>query len=351
MGGAGGPTAQIVRLDQGKVYELDLKKKTYTEESFDAMRTKMQQAMDRAQQTQKQAGASPVDESQCEWLPPQADLRRTGERSTIAGYDAEHVVLTATQSCRDRRTGQVCDFSLTMDEWLAPQFAQSPEIQAFQHAYAQKLGMTLAGSREMSERAQAQFARYGDVWKQVAEKAKGLQGYPLKSIVALDIGGAQCQKMNGVGTAAGQAGAAAGTAGTPDAAASGASAGAGTAGASTGEIVVQTAGEAAARDAAARHGAGQLGGIAGQIGGKLAGAFMKHRKQQEPAAAESASAEAAAPAASATPAAAAAPAASSAPAPNMIRIIAFRTELVSVKQGVEPGAFDVPADFKPATVH
>jgi hypothetical protein len=43
-----GPTAEIVRLDHDKVYELDLKKRRYTETSLAARREQLQAVLRRA---------------------------------------------------------------------------------------------------------------------------------------------------------------------------------------------------------------------------------------------------------------------------------------------------------------
>ena len=48
-----GPTADIVKLDEGKVYELDLKKKQYTEATFDEMRAKLEAARQQAEQAKQ----------------------------------------------------------------------------------------------------------------------------------------------------------------------------------------------------------------------------------------------------------------------------------------------------------
>src|SRR5215208_6299097 len=72
--GVGGPTADIVRLDEGKVYQLDLKKKQYTESTFAEMRTKLEAAQQQAQQAGGQTTPTPLDESECEWSEPKAEV-------------------------------------------------------------------------------------------------------------------------------------------------------------------------------------------------------------------------------------------------------------------------------------
>jgi len=190
-----GESTEIVRLDQDKLYSLDTRKKTYTETTFAEQRAQMQQAMEKMQEGQaaQQQAASGVDESQCEWSEPKAEVTRTGEKATIAGFEAERVTITATQSCADKKTGQVCDFGLSLDQWVAPGFEASAEMLAYQRAYAEKLGLEAAASRDFAERAETMFGRYQGIWTEVATKMRDVKGYPVKSSFGLGVGGAQCQ--------------------------------------------------------------------------------------------------------------------------------------------------------------
>lgn len=151
----------VVRLDDDRVIELQLRRKTFTETSFAEQRARMQELLDqqRQAQAQQQQATSGVDESKCEWLPPQVEVSRTGEKDTIAGFAAERVRIDAVQSCKVRDTPQVCDFSLSVDQWLAPGVPGQDEALAWQRAYAGKMGMTAPASRDFSERAEALFGR------------------------------------------------------------------------------------------------------------------------------------------------------------------------------------------------
>lgn len=190
-----GQSTEIVRLDQDKLYSVNDKKKTYSETTFAERRAMMQQAMDnmrKAQASQQQA-TSGVDDTQCEWSEPKSEVTRTGEKATLAGYQAERVVVTATQSCKDKESDQVCDFGLVMDQWVASGFEASAEAQEYQRAFAEKLGLNASTSRDFSERAQSMFGRYQGLWSEVATKMRDVKGYPVKLSFALGVGGPQCQ--------------------------------------------------------------------------------------------------------------------------------------------------------------
>lgn len=211
---AAGPTAEITRLDDDSVYELNLKKKQYTATSLAERRAQMEEALKRSKEAQesKQGAASPVDESKCDWSPPKSDVKKTGEKASIAGFDAERMTITVTQSCKNRDTGEVCDFGLALDQWLAPKFDGGSERQEFYQAYAEKMGFTTSASPGFAQNAQAMFAGYKDLWAELAKQSGSQKGYPLRSAFALAIGGAQCssqQKQSAAGAPAQQAMAAA----------------------------------------------------------------------------------------------------------------------------------------------
>jgi hypothetical protein len=195
MFGGSGQTAEIVRLDQEKLYQLDLKKKTFRELSFAEQKAMMQQSMEQmreAQQSQQQ-GTSGVDESSCQWSEPTATVERSGEAETIAGFRAERVTVTASQSCADPQTGQVCDFNLILDQWLAPEFEAGDELVDYYRTYAEKLGLEVPTSANFSQRLESMFGGYHGIWNEIAAKMQDAEGYPLRSTVSLAVGGAQCE--------------------------------------------------------------------------------------------------------------------------------------------------------------
>lgn len=194
MFGGAGPSGQIVRLDQDLLYELNPKKKRYRQVSLAEQRAEMQKAMAAAEEAQaSQSGAMVgVDESQCEWSEPRADVKRTGEKATVAGMPTERVKITATQTCKDRKTNSSCDFSLVLDQWLTPRFDAKEETLAYYRSYAEQMGVSASGSADFAQRAQQSFGRYKGIWEKIGKEMQNIPGYPLKSAFALGFGGPQC---------------------------------------------------------------------------------------------------------------------------------------------------------------
>jgi hypothetical protein len=188
-----GQTSEIVRLDDDKVYELNNAKRTYTESSLTERRAQLQKAMEQSkQQQEKQPSPTGMDESECEWSDPTAEVNRTGQKATIAGFSAEQVTLVTKQSCKNRKTGAVCDVALYLDEWVAPGFDAGEEVTKYRMAYAQQMGLVNAG-REVTERAEALFSRYKSAWSKVVDKMRDIKGYPVRTSFTMGFGGPQCQ--------------------------------------------------------------------------------------------------------------------------------------------------------------
>jgi hypothetical protein len=279
-----GQSTEIVRLDDDKIFELNTKKKTYSETSLADRRAQLEQALAKQKEVQeKQPSPTGMDESECEWSEPTADVKKTGAKASIAGYDAEQVSIVTKQSCKNKKTGAVCDVALYLDEWVAPGFTQSDEVTKYHMAYAQQMGL-LNGGREVTDRAEQMFGRYKSAWAKVVDKMKDIKGYPVKTSFSMGMGGPQCQNNS------------------PSSASSGESSGGGSAGSPT------------------------PGGLAGEIAGSL---FGRKKKQQT----ETASSTPATPP----------PAAMN----GMVVPLTITSELISVsKDSLSADTFEVPAGFK-----
>jgi hypothetical protein len=287
-----GPSAEIVLLDQDKLYHLNMNKKEYTETTFEQLRAQLQKMSDQMNSSEQKQQPSAVDQSKCVWLPAKVDITRSGEKAQFAGYDAQRVTVTATQPCQDKDTGSICEIALVLDQWTSADFAQSSEARKFYTAYASKMGLDPSNSQDISERAKALFSQYKGVWTEVAAKMQSVKGYPVKSSFTLGLGGSKCKDSNS-----------------------------------------QSNSQEAQASQADNNSTGPSG-IAGAVVGKLGGLFKK-KKDPADAPAES-------------PAPAAAPAA--APVvmpPGDVALMTVSSQMVSVStDAVSADAFAVPAGFK-----
>jgi hypothetical protein len=278
-----GPSAEIVLLDQDKLYRLNMNKKEYTETTFEQLRAQLQKVSDQLSSSEDKKQPSAVDQSKCVWLPAKVDVANSGEKAQFAGYDAQRVTITATQPCQDKETGAICEIALVLDQWTSADFAESSEARKFYTAYASKMGIDISNSQDVSERAKTLFSQYKGVWTEVAAKMQSVKGYPVKSSFTLGLGGPQCKDSN----------------------------------------------SQQAQSSQTDNSSPSPSGIAGAVAGKLGGLFQKKKDTAE------------------APAAAAPAVAPVAMPPGDVALMTVSSQVVSVStNAVSADAFTVPAGFK-----
>lgn len=328
MFAGGGRTADIVQLDQDRVYHIDLKKKTYTETTLSEQREAIQNAMAKMRETQtsQQQTATGMDSSQCEWSEPKTTVQRPAASETIAGYPAKRSVVTASQSCTDRETGQVCTFEMMLDQWRAESLQAGTEVENYWRTYAEKLGLDVSGSPDYAQRMQSMFGGYQGIWQKIAKEMQQTSGYPVRTTVSLAVGGPQCD-------AGGQASQSAAAGQMPGSAGSAQSTGMNESiGGAVGGVV------------------GGNKGIGGLVGKSLGGILGRRRdeaarqaSQGAPASTQSGTSTQAA----AAPQTAATGQHTAVQSDGTVRLMSITTELLSVSDTpAAASAFEVPANFR-----
>ena len=195
MTGHSGESLQLIRLDEDLVDEVDTRKKRYSETTFEEYRAAMKKASDdiEAAQRQQSAGTPTMDDSTCEWQPAETTVRRSGERVQIAGFEGEQVAVRRTQACIEKASGQRCNFTFAIEEWLAAEIPGLREQSEFWKAYAKRLSGGDAMTQPGAQALNTVFSRYKDSWGDMMAKTAALKGYPLKSVISMHVGGAGCE--------------------------------------------------------------------------------------------------------------------------------------------------------------
>ena len=137
-------TGRIIDLDEEKVYDLDIKSKSYKVLTFDDLRRQMQEAEQRAKTEQQKS--EPSSAPKTEPTDPNAkqmqidfDLKETGQKKNINGFDSREVVMTITVHEKDKTLEQSGGMVMTTHEWLTPRIAAMKEIADFDRRYQEKL--------------------------------------------------------------------------------------------------------------------------------------------------------------------------------------------------------------------
>jgi hypothetical protein len=197
-------SGEIIRLDRDLSWQLRPDKKVYTETAFPTpeeralAQQKLQETLDQMKQCQQSQAKHPSqnkgDTSDCDMSPPKFDVKPSDEHATIAGHDARKTSVKLSQTCTNRKTGDVCEFVYGFDLWLTQDALDGlDERRAFQKNYLSKMGLD-PNSQAVKGVVQQFTAQYATQMKQVADKAGDLKGYPLRSTFRLIIGGPNCSK-------------------------------------------------------------------------------------------------------------------------------------------------------------
>ncbi len=212
---------EIVRMDRGLTWHLKPDKRSYREDIFATpedlakVRAKMQARLEKLQSCPAVQGQQPIDKSKCEMSPPKVDVHKTGEKSTIAGHDAERTRATLTQSCTAKDTGDVCDMVVALDIWLTQDsLPGAGERRAFDQAYAKRLGLVDDQGALRGEVAKF-LAPYQSQIKQLTDRSSDFKGEPLRTSLRVMMGGQQCAAVNKAKSNASGSNASAGSAPDP----------------------------------------------------------------------------------------------------------------------------------------
>lgn len=185
-------TGQIVDLTEEKVYDLDLKKKSYKVTTFAELRRRMEEAQKKAQEdARKQEGREPPPTSSAsneKQMEVDVDIKNTGETKAINGFDTHQVIMTITLREKGKTLAQGGGMVTTTDMWLAPKIAAMKEIADFDVRYAQALygGMFAGASAEQMAAAIALYPMMKQAMGRMTTEGAKLDGTAILTTVTMD---------------------------------------------------------------------------------------------------------------------------------------------------------------------
>ncbi len=161
-------TGEIIDLDEQKVYNLDMRKKTYEVITFDEMRRRMQEAQEKAAKAvkeQPQAEAQPNQQQ----MEVDFSLKDTGQKKVINGFDCHEVVMTITARQKGKTLEEGGGYVMTSHVWLGPAIPAMKEVSDFNQRYYQ----ALQGPNQVS--ADAQMAMMAAMYPAMKEMMGKMQ--------------------------------------------------------------------------------------------------------------------------------------------------------------------------------
>jgi hypothetical protein len=130
---------QIVDAREEKVYDLDMRKKSYTVTTFAELRRKMEEMEAKAKEDASKAPADEKPDTQGKEMQIDVDVKTTGQAKPINGFDTHQVIMTITGHEKGKTLEDSGGFVLTVDDWLTKTQPALREIGDFERRYYEKL--------------------------------------------------------------------------------------------------------------------------------------------------------------------------------------------------------------------
>jgi hypothetical protein len=188
-------TGQIIDLTEEKVYDLDMKKKTYEVTTFDELRRRMREAREKAEKdAAREQGKEQGKEEKTEKTEPQKeyevdfDVKETGQKKQLAGFDTREVVTTITVREKGKTLEDGGGIVLTADLWLAPHIDALKELADFDMKYWKQLqGPDAMGmSAEQLATVMAMYPAVKQAMDRLQKEGTRLQGTPIATTTTVE---------------------------------------------------------------------------------------------------------------------------------------------------------------------
>jgi hypothetical protein len=184
-------TGRIVDLGEQKVYDLDMKKKTYTVTTFDQLRQKLREAQERAakeaKDAPKEAGEPAPPSGNDKQYEFDFDVKETGQTRSIAGYDAKQVVMTVTVREKGKTLDESGGVVLTADSWMGPDIPAMKELAEFEMKYWKAIAPeTALVSAEQMATVAAMYPLIKPAMDRINQEKVSLKGTPLATTMTFE---------------------------------------------------------------------------------------------------------------------------------------------------------------------
>lgn len=175
-------TGQIVDLSEEKVYDLDMKKKTYTVTTFAELRKRMEDALRDAEKSareERQAESKPAEKDpNAKEYEVDFDIKNTNEAKTINGFDTKKSVITVTVREKGKTLNESGGMVMTTDTWLAASAPSTKDLTDFEMRYAKALygPMVVGASPQDMAAAMAMYPQIKPALDKMRAEGGKLQG-------------------------------------------------------------------------------------------------------------------------------------------------------------------------------
>ena len=165
--------ASVIDLDKETITEINFDKKQYSVMTFAQMKQMMEEM------SQKMKSSSEAQKADVNF---KVSAKDTGQKKSIAGFDAHEMILTMEMEGADKDTGNKGGMVMTSDMWLAPKVSGYNEISDFYKRMSQKLNWAPTGLGAMGARPDM-MKGFAELYKESSK----LNGMPVFQTVTMGM--------------------------------------------------------------------------------------------------------------------------------------------------------------------
>ncbi|HYB96170.1 MAG TPA: hypothetical protein VEC39_14450 [Vicinamibacterales bacterium] len=187
-------TGQIIDLSEEKIYDLDMRKKTYKVTTFAELRRQMEQARRDAEKSAAEERSSSEPSKPAEKDPNQKefevdfDVKNTNETRTINGFNTTKSVITITVREKGKTLNDAGGMVMTNDLWLTKSAPSTKELTDFDMRYAEKLygPMVVGASAQDMAMAMAMYPQIKPAMDKLRAEGSKIEGTPILTEIRME---------------------------------------------------------------------------------------------------------------------------------------------------------------------
>jgi len=179
-------TGQIIDLSEEKVYDLNIKNKTYTVTTFAQIRKQMEDAKKDAEKAAREerssepgASGKPAEKDpNAKEVEVDFDIKNTTETRNINGFDTRKSVMTITVREKGKTLNESGGLVMTTDLWMTPNAPSTRDLIEFDRKYAEKIygPMVVGASAQDMAMAMAMYPQMKPALDKMRAEGGKLQG-------------------------------------------------------------------------------------------------------------------------------------------------------------------------------
>jgi hypothetical protein len=178
-------SGELVDLKEEKVYRLDPAKKSYTVVTFEELRKEHKKAQEEMAKSSSAKGEE-KPKSRDDEMEVDLDVKKTGQKKAVAGFDAEQTIVTVTARKKGQTLEQGGGTVITQDMWLSQAVKAQDEIRDFDRRYFEKLyGSQQAAMAELALLA-ATTPGLGKGMEKLQAEGSKIKGYPVMTTMVIE---------------------------------------------------------------------------------------------------------------------------------------------------------------------